>query len=73
MAAGHELITSLADYEGKEELDFGFDPLKLKPDEPEKLEELQNKELNNGRLAMIGAAGIIAQELVTGEGIFNQF
>jgi hypothetical protein len=28
------------------------------------------KELNNGRLAMIGAAGMIAQELVSGTKIF---
>jgi hypothetical protein len=28
---------------------------------------MQNRELNNGRLAMIAAAGMIAQELVTGE------
>merc|ERR1712113_201927 len=28
--------------------DFGFDPLRLKPDNPEKFLALQNKELNNG-------------------------
>jgi hypothetical protein len=72
MAAGHELATSLPDdYEGKDVLDYGFDPLKLKPEDPEKLLELQNKELNNGRLAMVGAAGIIAQELVTGKSILS--
>lgn len=45
--------------------DLGFDPLGLaaKMDEEEFLEK-QNKELNNGRLAMIGWAGIVSQELV---------
>jgi hypothetical protein len=50
--------------------DQGFDPLSLKPEDPEELKEMQTKELNNGRLAMIGAAGMIAQELVSGEKIF---
>merc|ERR1712039_261984 len=70
MAAGHELATSLVDYEGKEVGDFGFDPLGLKPSDPEELNELQNKELNNARLAMVSVAGILAQELVTGKAIF---
>ncbi len=30
--------------------DLGFDPLGLKPTEPEALKEMQTKELNNGRL-----------------------
>jgi len=50
--------------------DYGFDPLKLKPKKPDELEKMQNKELNNGRLAMLASAGIIAQELVTGKSIF---
>lgn len=33
--------------------------------------DLQNKELNNGRLAMIAAAGMMAQELLTGQPIIN--
>jgi len=50
--------------------DFGFDPLGLKPEDPDELKELQTKELNNGRLAMISIAGMIAQELVSGEKLF---
>jgi hypothetical protein len=50
--------------------DLGFDPLGLKPTDPKELKEMQNKELNNGRLAMIAAAGMIAQELVTGQKLF---
>merc|ERR1719364_270288 len=45
--------------------DLGFDPLGLKPTDPAELKEMQTKELNNGRLAMIATAGMIVQELVT--------
>lgn len=50
--------------------DNGFDPLSFKPKNPKALDEMKTKELNNGRLAMIGVAGIVAQELVTGQSIF---
>merc|ERR1712078_703861 len=49
---------------------LGFDPLGLKPTDPVLLKEMQTKELNNGRLAMIAAAGMIAQELATGQKLF---
>jgi len=45
--------------------DFGFDPLGLKPDEPEELLKRQNQEILHGRLGMIAAAGMIAQEVLT--------
>merc|ERR1711907_628996 len=50
--------------------DLGFDPLGLKPTDPAELKEMQTKELNNGRLAMIAAAGMIVQELATKEKLF---
>merc|ERR1712048_713290 len=50
--------------------DLGFDPLGLKPADENEFLELQNKELNNGRLAMIGIAGMIGQELATGQKLF---
>ena len=49
--------------------DIGFDPLGLKPEDAEELKLMQTKELQNGRLAMIAAAGFLAQELVDGKGI----
>lgn len=50
--------------------DVGFDPLGLKPEDPEEFATIQTKELQNGRLAMLGAAGMVAQELVNGKEIF---
>ncbi|MEW5313150.1 MAG: hypothetical protein WDW38_004739 [Sanguina aurantia] len=43
--------------------DLGFDPLGIKPTDPAELKEMQTKELNNGRLAMIAIAAFVAQEL----------
>merc|ERR1712087_1060427 len=50
--------------------DLGFDPLNLKPKDEAGFFAMQNKELNNGRLAMIAIAGMTAQELVTGQQAF---
>jgi len=44
--------------------DIGFDPLGLKPESPAEFAEMQTKELQHGRVAMLAAAGFIAQELV---------
>jgi len=56
-------------FDGEDRLpgDLGFDPLGLKPKKESDLVEMQNKELANGRLAMIAISGAIAQELVTGQ------
>ncbi|CAM9488772.1 unnamed protein product, partial [Hapterophycus canaliculatus] len=51
--------------------DLGFDPLGLAPDDEEDLSVMKTKELNNGRLAMIGIVGILAQELVDPNPIFG--
>lgn len=50
--------------------DLGFDPLGLKPTSLAELKEMQEKEINNGRLAMIAIAGMVGQELVTGHKLF---
>merc|ERR1712039_198955 len=46
--------------------DLGFDPMGLKPSAEAELKEMQTKELNNGRLAMIGIAGMVGQERAPG-------
>jgi len=53
--------------EGLEPGDVGYDPLGLLPSDPEELETIQNKEILNGRFAMISLAGMVAEELVTKE------
>jgi len=50
--------------------DLGFDPMGLKPTDAEEMKTMQTKELNNGRLAMLAIAGMVAQEMVTGEKLF---
>eukprot|EP00526_Cylindrotheca_closterium_P020881 CAMPEP_0113641496 /NCGR_PEP_ID=MMETSP0017_2-20120614/21784_1 /TAXON_ID=2856 /ORGANISM="Cylindrotheca closterium" /LENGTH=209 /DNA_ID=CAMNT_0000552841 /DNA_START=98 /DNA_END=727 /DNA_ORIENTATION=- /assembly_acc=CAM_ASM_000147 len=52
---------------------LGFDPLGLKPEDEEEFKIMQTKELQNGRLAMLAAAGFLAQELVDGKGILEHF
>jgi Chlorophyll A-B binding protein. len=46
--------------------DLGFDPLGLKPKNAKDFANMQEKELSNGRLAMIAAAGFCVQEQVNG-------
>jgi len=45
--------------------DLGFDPLGLQPPDAAEMRTMQEKELAHGRLAMIAAAGFLAQEAVT--------
>jgi len=47
--------------------DLGFDPLGLKPTDPAEFRLMQEKELSHCRLAMIAAAGFLAQEAVSGD------
>ena len=48
--------------------DFGFDPLKLKPKEADKLEKMQIAEIKNGRLARVAIGGMGAGDTVSGHG-----
>ena len=43
--------------------DAGFDPLGLYPTDPARQRSAKDKELNNGRLAMVAVAGFCLQEL----------
>merc|ERR1712232_100848 len=51
--------------------DIGFDPLGLEPEDSEEFDIMATKELQHGRLAMLAAAGFLAQEAVDGKGIFE--
>lgn len=51
--------------------DLGFDPLGLKPSNPESWERVQLRELKNGRLAMFAILGMIVQENITGVGVLE--
>jgi len=57
------------DYPG----DVGFDPLNFKPEDPAAFANMQTRELQNGRLAMLAWAGMCAQELVNHRSIFETF
>lgn len=49
--------------------DIAFDPLGLKPKGAAEFKAMQERELSNGRLAMLAVAGFCAQEIVNGKGI----
>lgn len=52
--------------------DLGFDPLGLKPSDTAKaFSDMQEGELNNGRLAMLAAAFMCVEEQVTGHGVLE--
>jgi hypothetical protein len=51
--------------------DLGFDPLGLKPTDAKDFASMQTKELQNGRLAMLGIFGMCSQELVNHKSIFE--
>jgi hypothetical protein len=51
--------------------DVGFDPLGLKPTDAAAFADMQTKELSNGRLAMLAAAGMCVQELVNGKPVLE--
>ena len=49
------------------------DPLGLKPEDPTEFAEMQTKELQHGRLAMLASMGFVAQELTDHLGIVEHF
>eukprot|EP01035_Chromulina_nebulosa_P019800 gene19800-25742_t len=57
--------------EGAAPGDLGFDPLGLKPSDPETWEKVQLRELKNGRLAMFAIAGQLFTEYTTGNGVLE--
>lgn len=56
--------------EGYQPGDLKFDPLGMMPKDGAGMLAMQEKELRNGRLAMIAIAGMTVQELVTGQQVF---
>lgn len=64
---GGEWFSIRTDYEPG---NLGFDPLGLRPKDKKEWKDMQTKEINNGRLAMIAIIGMIGQELVTDSKLF---
>lgn len=51
--------------------DLGYDPLRIKPKSQGELIQMQNRELQHGRLAMLAITGFVVQECVNGKGIIE--
>jgi len=52
---------------------LGFDPLGLRPSNAAEYKSLQEKELSNGRLAMIAATGFVVQQEIFRTPVWDQF
>jgi hypothetical protein len=52
--------------------DFQWDPSNIRPKSEELLDDMQTKELKNGRLAMTAIGGMLFQNVVTGQGLIEQ-
>jgi len=62
---GYLAILEMLDGSGRQPGNFGFDPLRIGgADDP----EMQLKEIENGRLAMVAFGGIVTQAVLTGKG-----
>jgi hypothetical protein len=53
--------------------DLRWDPLGWYPTDPAEQAAIKTKELQNGRLAMLGVAGIVVQELLDGKEVLCHF
>lgn len=70
--AAIEVLCASLESKGGRPGDFGWDPSNIRPKSPELLEEMQTKELKNGRLAMTAIGGMLFQNLATGQGLIEQ-
>ena len=52
--------------------DYGFDPLGLSPRRPAEREAMQAREIASGRGAMLGLAGMVGQELLSGGKVLGE-
>jgi hypothetical protein len=66
-----EALGQFNQVQGRVPGDLGFDPLNLKPSDPETWEKVQLRELKNGRLAMLAIAGMLYTEYLTGNGVLE--
>ena len=70
--AAVEVLNSSIESKGGRPGDFGWDPAGIRPKDDAKLDEMQLKELKNGRLAMLGTTAMLLQESISGQGVWDQ-